>query len=203
MVERRSISTARTIWRSFGGKRALAPRLQQPRHLHGDGRAAGDDVAARDELKRGARQRQRIDAGMRIEALVLVGEQQLQIRRIDIGLGVDRQPPAAVGRRIGAQQLAVAVDHRRARTAEPLASGSGPSETTQAANADATADATNAAQAERSATDPPHGRAVPTSRFASARTDVDARDRRGHASMLGPSAHFAARTSMVPVPVRP
>ena len=62
--------------------------------------------------KRGAAQRQRIDAVMGIEALVFIGQQQLEIARIDVGLGIDRQPPAAVGHRIGAQQLAVAVDDR-------------------------------------------------------------------------------------------
>ncbi len=96
----------------LGVNRALMPRLHQPRQLHGDGRAAGDDVAACDKLERRARQRQRIDAAMRVEALVLIGEQQFQVGRIDIGLGIDRQPPAAVGHRIGTQQLAVAVDHR-------------------------------------------------------------------------------------------
>ena len=68
----------------LGGERALGARLQQPRHLHGDGRAAGHDAAAGDELKRGARHRQRIDAGMRAEAPVLVGQQHVDIARIDV-----------------------------------------------------------------------------------------------------------------------
>ncbi len=67
-------------------------------------------MAARDQLSRGARQRQWIDAAMRIKTLILIGEQQLEKSGVDILLRVDRQPPAAVGHRIGAQQLAVAID---------------------------------------------------------------------------------------------
>ena len=92
--------------------RALAPRLHQPRQLHRDGRAAGDDVAARDELQRRAPKRQRIDAAMRPEAAVFIRQQQLEISGIDRSLRIDRQPPAAVRHRKGAQQLAVAVDDR-------------------------------------------------------------------------------------------
>jgi hypothetical protein len=43
------------------------------------------------------------------EALVLVGEEQIEEARIDAVAG-GGQPPAAVGRGVGAQQLAVAVD---------------------------------------------------------------------------------------------
>ena len=81
----------------LGVNRALAPRLHQPRQLHGDGRAAGDDVPAGDQLQRGAAQRQRIDAGMGAEAPVLIGQQQLEIAGIDAGLW--RRPAAASGRR--------------------------------------------------------------------------------------------------------
>ena len=94
----------------LGGHRPLLPRLQQSSELHGDGGAAGHDLAAPDELQRGAAERQRIDAVMLLEALVLVGLQQIEIGRIDGSLSVDRQPPAAVGHRISAQQSAVAVD---------------------------------------------------------------------------------------------
>ena len=92
--------------------RALAPRLHQPRQLHRNGRAAGNDVAAAAELQRRAPERQRIDAAMRPETAVFIRQQQFQIAGIDRGLRIDRQPPAAVGHRIGAQQLAVAVDDR-------------------------------------------------------------------------------------------
>jgi len=92
--------------------RALAPRLDQPRQLHRDGRAARDDVAARDELQRRAPQRQWIDAAMRPEPAVFICQQQLEISGVDRGLRIDRQAPASVGHGIGAQQLAVAVDDR-------------------------------------------------------------------------------------------
>ncbi len=96
----------------LGVNRPLPPRLQQPGQLHGDGGAAGDDVATADQLKRGAAQGERIDAGMDAEAPVFIGQQQLEIAGIDAGPGVDRQPPAAVGHGVSAQQLAVAVDDR-------------------------------------------------------------------------------------------
>ncbi len=67
-------------------------------------------MAAGDELIGGARQRQRIDAGMRSEALIFKGKQQVEIGRIDVLLRVDRQPPAAVGHGVGAEQLSVAID---------------------------------------------------------------------------------------------
>ena len=99
--------------------RALAPRLHQPRQLHRNGRAAGDDVAAGAELQRRAPERQRIDAAMRPEPAVFIRQQQLEISGVDRGLRIDRQPPAAVGHRIGAQQLAVAVDDRGRRLFAP------------------------------------------------------------------------------------
>src|SRR6476646_11721879 len=67
-------------------------------------------MAARDQLERGAAERQRIDAGMGVKAPVFIGEQQFQVTGIDSRLRVNRQPPAAIGHRVGAQQLAVAVD---------------------------------------------------------------------------------------------
>jgi hypothetical protein len=47
---------------------------------------------------------------MRIVALVLKGEQQLQVSRIDIAFGIDRQPPTTVGHGVSAQQFSIAVD---------------------------------------------------------------------------------------------
>ena len=52
MLSVRSISTARTIWRSLARERALGARLEQARDLHGQGGAAGDDAALHDELAR-------------------------------------------------------------------------------------------------------------------------------------------------------
>ncbi|MHC2693363.1 two-component sensor histidine kinase [Bradyrhizobium liaoningense] len=67
-------------------------------------------MAARSELQRRAPQRQRVEAVVGVESLVLIGEQQFQVRRIDAGLGVDRQPPAPIRHGIGTQQLSIAVD---------------------------------------------------------------------------------------------
>ena len=90
-------------------ERAVGARLEQARDLHGDGRAARDDAAMGDELQRRAPNRERIDAKMLAEALVLVRDQQVEIARIDVGDG-RRQPPAPVGCRVGPQQASVAVD---------------------------------------------------------------------------------------------
>jgi hypothetical protein len=80
----------------------LAARLHEPCELHGDGGPAGDDLAARDQLERRTRERQRIDAVMTSEALILIRQQQFEIGGIDVPFGVDRQPPAPVGHGIGA-----------------------------------------------------------------------------------------------------
>ena len=76
----------------------MRARLEQARDLHGDGRAAGDDVAGGHELPRGARERHRIDAVMLVEALVLIGEQQFEEARIDVLRRVtgSRQRPSGV-----------------------------------------------------------------------------------------------------------
>jgi len=94
----------------LGKERAIGARFEQPRDLHGDGRAARHDAAVRHELHGSARNRERIDADVLAEALVLVGDQQVEITRIDVGDGRG-QPPASVRGRIGPQQAAVAVHH--------------------------------------------------------------------------------------------
>ncbi len=94
----------------LGVNRPLTPRLHQARQLHGDGGAAGDDVPTGDELKRGAAEGERIDPGMRVEPSILISQQQFCVAGIDGRLGIDRQPPAASGHRISAQQFSVAVD---------------------------------------------------------------------------------------------
>ena len=95
----------------LGDERTLAPRLEETRHLHRQGRAAGHDVAGWLTICPAARRKRGgIDAGMAAEALVLVGDQQREITRID-AVGLRRQPPAAFGRRVGPQQPAVAIDH--------------------------------------------------------------------------------------------
>ncbi len=65
-----------------------------------------------DELKGGAQEGQRIDAPMPVEALVLIGEERLEVMRIDL-IARRRQPPAAFAGEIGPEQLAVAVEHQR------------------------------------------------------------------------------------------
>ena len=54
--------------------------------------------------------RERIDAVMREEASILIGEQRLEVTRIDIIAGGGK-PPAAFAREIGPEQRAVAVEH--------------------------------------------------------------------------------------------
>ena len=53
---------------------------------------------------------QRIDAGVGPKTPVFIAQQQLEVGGVDRGTGVDRQPPAAVGHGVGAQQFAVTVD---------------------------------------------------------------------------------------------
>ncbi len=62
----------------FGSEAAFFARLQQPRHLHGERRGAGDDAAMGDELEGGAHHGERIDAAMLVEALVLIADQHLE-----------------------------------------------------------------------------------------------------------------------------
>ena len=95
----------------LGVERAVPARLQQASDLHGDGRAARDDAAMRDELVRRAHDGERIDARMGEEPLVLIGEQRLEEDRVDL-LARGRKPPAAFTGEIGPEQLAVAIEHQ-------------------------------------------------------------------------------------------
>ena len=95
----------------LGVERAVPARLQQASDLHGDGRAARDDAAMRDELIRRAHDGERIDARMGEEPLVLIGEQRLEEDRVDL-LARGRKPPAAFAGEIGPEQLAVAIEHQ-------------------------------------------------------------------------------------------
>ena len=69
-------------------------------------------MAARDPLARGARHRAPVDAAMRIEAPVLVGEQHREIARIDFAAR-GGQAPASVGQGESAQEPPVAIDDDR------------------------------------------------------------------------------------------
>ena len=85
-------------------------RLEQPRHLHGQGRGAGAKMSAGCELQRRAQHRARIDAVMNAETFVLIGEQHVEEARIDVG-DRRRQSPAAFAGRISAQQAPFPIDH--------------------------------------------------------------------------------------------
>ncbi len=89
---------------------AGAAILDQPRHLHGQGRGARDDAAGAQQLPPRAGHGARVDAVMVAKPPVLVADQHLDIGRVH-RIEPDRQPPAPVSHRIGAQQLAVAVQH--------------------------------------------------------------------------------------------
>jgi hypothetical protein len=75
-------------------ERALLARLDQARHLHGECRAARDDVAMDGELVGRPRHGQRIDAEMAREALVLIDKERVEIARIDL-VARGGQAPAA------------------------------------------------------------------------------------------------------------
>src|SRR5260370_873323 len=88
-----------------------------------------------DQLKRRPTHGKRVNADMLVEALILVGEQQLYEPRIDI-LDGSLQPPTSLGVGVGAQQSAVAVEHamrrveifaerRRAERCDPDTGGNG------------------------------------------------------------------------------
>ncbi len=94
----------------LGAEAAMLARLQKARHLHGDGRPAGDDVAARGELHGRTRERRHVHAMMSREALVFIREKQFEESRIDVFLA-RRQPPAPFAGGVGAQQLAIVVEH--------------------------------------------------------------------------------------------
>ena len=96
----------------FGGDRALGPRLDQPRDLHRQGRAAGHHMAARQPLRAGANERAKIDAVVLVKPAVLIGDEHRDVARIDVMRG-RRQPPASVGQSERPEQPAVAIDDDR------------------------------------------------------------------------------------------
>ena len=90
--------------------RSRAARLQQSRQLHGDGRTARNDPAMPDELPGGTGDCQRIDPGMIVEPLVLIGDQKRKELRIDF-IQRHGKTPAAFGIGKGTQQFSVTVDN--------------------------------------------------------------------------------------------
>src|SRR5450755_3333917 len=95
----------------LGGKTAMLAWLQEASHLHCQSGCARDNMPLICQLKSGAAERQQIDAVMLVETLILVGEEQLEEPRIDVLLS-RRQPPAPFRCGVGAQQSALAVEHR-------------------------------------------------------------------------------------------
>src|SRR5262245_14001891 len=93
----------------LGGQTATLPWLKKARHLHGDRRSTGHDMASGCELDRRTSQCKRIDARMLAETLVFVCKEQLQETRIDVILGNRQPPPAFVGR-IGTQKTPLSIE---------------------------------------------------------------------------------------------
>jgi hypothetical protein len=93
--------------------RSAQAGIDDARDLHGQGRTAGDDAPAAQQLPARAQQGQRIDAGMAPEPAVLVTEQGLQVERRDL-FRRGRVAPHAVGIGERAQRAAVAGDHQHA-----------------------------------------------------------------------------------------
>ena len=91
---------------------ALGPRLDEPRDLHRQGRAARHHVAAHKPLRAGANERAKVDAIVLIKPPVLIGDEHRDVARIDVMRG-RRQPPASVGQSEGPEQPAVAIDDDR------------------------------------------------------------------------------------------
>ena len=166
-------------------QRPLAPRLHQPRQLHGDRRAAGHDVAGGDKLNAARPSASGSTPGCGVEAAVLIGQQQFEIGRIDAGFRIGRQPPAAVGHGIGTQQFSVTVDNGCGDLAGLLQrqwSERGYPRREGAHHDDEGDEPTIAAAFLRCRRQRPSGTAARYGRSI---------------------AHFAARTSTVPVPERP
>ena len=74
---------------------ALGPRLDQPRDLHGQCRAARHHMAAHKPLRAGANESAKVDAIVLIKPPVLIGDEHRDVARIDVMRG-RRQPPAPV-----------------------------------------------------------------------------------------------------------
>ena len=84
------------------------PRLEQPRQLHGQGRAARDPAGVDGVARRGADDRERVDAVVAPEPLVLERDQRRDQARVDL-VERDRQPPLVVARQEHVGRPAVAV----------------------------------------------------------------------------------------------
>ena len=85
-------------------------RVQPPGQLHGDGRGAGAKVAREETPPRRPQDRDRIDARVQVEPLVLHGEEPPNEHLIGV-VEVRTQAPAAILHRQGPQPVAALVHH--------------------------------------------------------------------------------------------
>ncbi len=93
----------------LAARRAFMLAVEQARDLHRQRRAAGDEAPVPQHLQDSADDGFRVDAVVAVEALVLEGEEHLEVVRVDV-LRIERQSPFAFGRREGAKQAIVAID---------------------------------------------------------------------------------------------
>ena len=96
---------------------ALSPqrarmRIKDARYLHGQGGTTGHRAAIPQNLSDGARQGQRIYAGMTVKPTVLVREQCVEVQRRHV-LGRDGIAPDVVGVGERTQRCAVTCEHDR------------------------------------------------------------------------------------------
>ena len=86
-------------------------RFEQAGHLHGQGRAPGNDPALPQPLPGSTQQGPRVDAGVAMEVPVLVGQQGLQVQRGHrIRVGRVTPHPLVIGK--GTQWRAIGGDHQ-------------------------------------------------------------------------------------------
>ena len=99
-------------------------RLQEAHGLHGQSRSARHRPAMTQRLEGGAKQSERVDAGMAAKSLVLVCDQGLHVFGIDVGRR-GRETPASVAREKGPERLALdrSDDLRSLRIARKVGKG--------------------------------------------------------------------------------
>lgn len=85
-------------------------RVEQARHLHRQGAAAGQHPPAREVLPGSAHQRHRVDPGMAVEPAVFIGQQRVQVIGRDF-VGAHRITPDAIGIGKAPQRRAILGQH--------------------------------------------------------------------------------------------
>src|SRR5690606_16425430 len=107
---------------------AARVRLENPRHLHGQGGSAGDDATVADHLRDSAQRGKGINAGMLPEPAILIGQQGFEVVGRHFVHG-HRIAPDALRIGEGAQRRSVARDdHRAAAVRVWQGQGTGPAE---------------------------------------------------------------------------